>query len=60
MLIVTENFEKDLALAARNLYWTTYIEAGQVNRAALEALAKAGAFSSTPDTSRLCSHKTNH
>ena len=40
VLIVTEQFEENLALAARNLYWTTYIDAGQVNPVSLVAFDK--------------------
>lgn len=40
VLIVTAEFEENLALAARNLYWTTYIEASQINPASLIAFDK--------------------
>ncbi len=40
VLIVTEQFEENLALAARNLHWTTYIDAGQVNPVSLIAFDK--------------------
>jgi len=40
VLIVTEEFEENLALAARNLHWTTYIEASQVNPVSLVAFDK--------------------
>nr|NIW02784.1 50S ribosomal protein L4 [Gammaproteobacteria bacterium] len=40
VLIVTEAFDENLALAARNLYWTTYIDAGQVNPVSLIAFDK--------------------
>lgn len=37
VLIVTAEFDEDLALAARNLHWTTYIEASQLNPVSLIA-----------------------
>lgn len=37
VLIVTVEFEENLALAARNLHWTTYIEANQINPVSLVA-----------------------
>lgn len=40
VLIVTEEFEENLALAARNLHWTTYIEASQLNPVSLVAFDK--------------------
>lgn len=40
VLIVTAEFEENLALAARNLYWTTYIDAGQLNPVSLIAFDK--------------------
>ena len=40
VLIVTAEFDEDLALAARNLYWTTYIEASQLNPVSLIAFDK--------------------
>jgi large subunit ribosomal protein L4 len=40
VLIVTAEFEEDLALAARNLHWTTYIEASQINPVSLIAFDK--------------------
>jgi large subunit ribosomal protein L4 len=40
VLIVTEQFEENLALASRNLHWTTYIEASQVNPVSLVAFDK--------------------
>jgi len=40
VLIVTAKFEEDLALAARNLHWTTYIEASQINPVSLIAFDK--------------------
>lgn len=40
VLIITAGFEEDLALAARNLHWTTYIEASQINPVSLIAFDK--------------------
>ena len=40
VLIVTEDFEENLALAARNLHWTTYIDARQLNPVSLIAFDK--------------------
>jgi len=40
VLIVTETFEENLALAARNLHWTTYIDADQLNPVSLVAFDK--------------------
>lgn len=40
VLIVTEQFEENLALASRNLHWTTYIDATQVNPVSLIAFDK--------------------
>ena len=40
VLIVTEEFEENLALAARNLHWTTYIDARQLNPVSLIAFDK--------------------
>jgi len=40
VLIVTASFEENLALAARNLHWTTYIEASQLNPVSLVAFDK--------------------
>jgi large subunit ribosomal protein L4 len=40
VLIVTAEFEENLALAARNLHWTTYIEANQINPVSLMAFEK--------------------
>ena len=40
VLIVTAEFEENLALAARNLHWTTYIEASQLNPVSLVAFDK--------------------
>jgi large subunit ribosomal protein L4 len=40
VLIVTAEYEEDLALAARNLHWTTYIEASQINPLSLMAFDK--------------------
>ncbi len=40
VLIVTAEFEENLALAARNLHWTTYIEASQINPVSLVAFDK--------------------
>lgn len=40
VLIVTAEFEENLALAARNLHWTTYIDAAQVNPVSLIAFDK--------------------
>jgi large subunit ribosomal protein L4 len=40
VLIVTEAFEENLALAARNLHWTTYIDANQINPVSLVAFDK--------------------
>jgi large subunit ribosomal protein L4 len=40
VLIVTAEFEENLALAARNLHWTTYIEASQLNPVSLIAFDK--------------------
>jgi large subunit ribosomal protein L4 len=40
VLIVTAEFEENLALAARNLHWTTYIEASQINPVSLIAFDK--------------------
>lgn len=40
VLIVTAEFDENLALAARNLYWTTYIDAGQLNPVSLIAFDK--------------------
>lgn len=40
VLIVTAHYEDDLALAARNLHWTTYIEASQINPVSLMAFDK--------------------
>lgn len=40
VLIVTEEFEENLALAARNLHWTTYVEASQLNPVSLVAFDK--------------------
>ncbi len=37
VLIVTVEFEENLALAARNLHWMTYIEANQINPVSLIA-----------------------
>ena len=40
VLIVTEEFEENLALAARNLHWTTYIDTRQLNPVSLIAFDK--------------------
>ncbi|NCF28755.1 MAG: 50S ribosomal protein L4 [Gammaproteobacteria bacterium] len=40
VLIVTAEFEENLALASRNLHWTTYIEASQINPVSLVAFDK--------------------
>ena len=40
VLVVTAEFEENLALAARNLYWMTYIEAKQINPVSLIAFDK--------------------
>jgi large subunit ribosomal protein L4 len=40
VLIVTEAFEENLALAARNLHWTNYIDARQINPVSLIAFDK--------------------
>jgi len=40
VLIVTEEFEENLALAARNLHWTTYIDTHQINPVSLIAFDK--------------------
>jgi large subunit ribosomal protein L4 len=40
VLIVTAEFEENLALASRNLHWTTYIEANQINPVSLVAFDK--------------------
>jgi large subunit ribosomal protein L4 len=40
VLIVTAEFDEDLALAARNLHWTTYIDASQLNPVSLIAFDK--------------------
>ncbi len=40
VLIVTAEFEEKLALAARNLHWTAYIEASQINPVSLIAFDK--------------------
>ena len=40
VLIVTAEFDENLALAARNLHWTTYIDAGQLNPVSLIAFDK--------------------
>ncbi len=40
VLIVTAEFEETLALAARNLHWTAYIEASQINPVSLIAFDK--------------------
>lgn len=40
VLIVTAEFEENLALAARNLHWATYIEASQINPVSLIAFDK--------------------
>jgi large subunit ribosomal protein L4 len=40
VLVVTAEFEENLALAARNLYWMTYIEARQINPVSLIAFDK--------------------
>ena len=40
VLIVTAQFEEDLALAARNLHWATYIDADQLNPVSLIAFDK--------------------
>lgn len=40
VLIVTAEFDEDLALAARNLYWTTYIDTSQLNPVSLIAFDK--------------------
>ena len=40
VLIVTEAFEENLALAARNLHWTNYIDAHQINPVSLIAFDK--------------------
>ncbi len=40
VLIVTAELEENLALAARNLHWTTYIEASQINPVSLIAFDK--------------------
>jgi large subunit ribosomal protein L4 len=40
VLIVTAEFEENLALAARNLHWMTVIEASQINPVSLIAFDK--------------------
>ena len=40
VLIVTAEFEENLALASRNLHWTTYIEASQIDPVSLVAFDK--------------------
>ncbi len=40
VLVVTAEFEENLALAARNLHWMTYIEARQINPVSLVAFDK--------------------
>ncbi len=40
VLIVTAEFDEKLALAARNLHWITYIDAGQINPVSLIAFEK--------------------
>jgi len=40
VLIVTAEFDENLALAARNLHWITYIDASQINPVSLIAFDK--------------------
>ena len=40
VLIVTAEFDENLALAARNLHWITYIDANQINPVSLIAFDK--------------------